>query len=122
MIKGLFAVTIKSSDPKKLAKFYTDVVGLKVRKSASDIVMLELGDDRALVIQDDEHIKPVSDAQSQVRGSLAFEVSDVAAARKQLEKHKVKLDDSKAKKSGAGLQAVTAYDPDGNRVDFVARG
>ncbi len=119
MIKGLFAVTLKSSDAKKLAKFYTDVVGLPVHKSTADIVMLTLGPDQMLVIQNDEHIIPITDSQSQVRGAIAFEVPDLQAMRKHLEEKKVKIDASKAKKKGAGFEAITSFDPDGNRVDFV---
>ncbi len=117
MIKGLFAVTLKTSNLQKLAKFYSDVVGLRIEKNSSDVIMLRLGDGQMLVIQEDEHIKPISEPQTQLRGAIAFQVENLEAVRKHLKDKKVKMDS--VKKKGSGFEVITGFDPEGNRIDFV---
>lgn len=118
MINGLYAVTLRSSDFKKLAKFYSDVIGLPVVQETSDSVFLKLGEQQRLLIQEDPNIKPVTNAQEQIRGYLAFEVASLESAIQRLKQKRPELQFLR-KDKGAGFEVLTGRDPDGNRIDFV---
>lgn len=121
MIKGLEAVLLSSENAKKLAKFYREVVGLKMGE------VMEIGDKGEeaydfelkganLYIMDHSDIKGKSKQPARVMFNL--EVSDIEKEVARMKRVKVKPVQDIYHVQGYGLIATFA-DVDGNYFQFV---
>lgn len=121
MIRGLEAVLLSTENAKKLAKFYQEVVGLKMG------AVMEIGDKGeeaydfsltggALYIMDHSDIKGKSKQPARVMFNL--EVSDIEKEVARMKRAKVKPVQDIYHVQGYGLIA-TFEDPDGNYFQFV---
>ncbi len=121
MVRGLEAVLVGTSNAKKLAAFYGDVVGLKkgtvmenpdTGEEAYDLKAGKIG----LYVLDHSKVKGKSKDPSRVMFNL--EVDDIEKEVKRLKKAKVKLITGIYHVPDYGLIA-TFQDPDGNYFQFV---
>ncbi len=121
MIRGLEAILIGSSGAKKLADFYTNVVGLKQGvimenpETKEEGYNLETGT-VGIYILDHSKIKGKSKDPSRVMFNL--EVDDIEKEVKRLKKAKVKVVADIYHVPEYGLIATFA-DPEGNYFQFV---
>lgn len=121
MIRGLEAVLLSTENAKKLAKFYQEVVGLKMGE------VMEIGDKGeegyefplkggALYILDHSKVKGKSKQAERVMFNL--EVSDMEKEVKRMKKAKAKVAQDTYHVEGYGL-ITTFEDSDGNYFQFV---
>lgn len=122
MIRGIESILLSSQNPKKLAMFYKDFVGLKLTLEA------EMGDDNdeffgfemskgtSLYIL--PHSKVKGKSQQPERYLINFEVDAIEKEVKRLVKAGVKLVKDVYHVEGYG-KIATFEDPDGNYFQFV---
>ncbi|MGZ3696281.1 MAG: VOC family protein [Bdellovibrionota bacterium] len=120
-VEFVSAILLTSKNHEKLAAFYKDVVGIPLEDEEHGETLKHYGCELG-----DLHfaIHPVENFDDQSHGvgsiKLAFEVFDMEAHVKKLEKHGVKLL-YPPKKMGPML--ITAIkDPDGNLIEFTQLG
>lgn len=121
MIKGLEAIMLNSQNAKKLAKFYSEVVGLKI---ASEYEMdkdqnayeMDAGSGSSIYINDHSDIKSKSKDPKRVLFNL--EVGDIEKEVARLKKEKVKVVQDTYHIQGYGPIA-TFEDVDGNYFQLV---
>lgn len=121
MIRGLEGVLISSEDPKALADFYKEKVGLEsgeefeYGEEKAVGYMLKLGDMEIGILS---HSDIKGKNQSPARIMLNIEVDDEEAEVKRLKEAGVKVVADIYHVEGYGLIA-TFEDPDGNYFQFV---
>lgn len=120
MIRGIEAIMLNTASPDKLAKFYEDVVGLKIKSEWE-------GDDGDSAFEMETGSVPLYiSSHSEVKGKnkepqrafINFEVNDIEKEVKRLKKEKVKVVQDIYHMEGYGLIS-TFEDPDGNYFQFV---
>lgn len=120
MIRGIEAILLNTADPKKLAKFYEDVVGLKVKsewegEDGETAFEMETGN-VALYINSHSEVKGKNKEPQRI--FVNFEVNDIEKEVARLKKEKVKITQDVYHVEGYGLIA-TCEDPDGNYFQLV---
>lgn len=121
MIKGIEAVLLNSQDAKKLAKFYEEVVGLKLKSEyemgeEQNAYEMEAGEGSVLYINDHSDVKGKSKEPQRI--FINFEVNDIEKEVERLKKEDVKVIQEPYHIEGYGLIA-TFEDIDGNYFQFV---
>lgn len=121
MILGLEAVSISTSNAKKLAEFYKKTVGLKQQsvwensENGEEGYQFTAGKNNIYIM---DHSKIKGKAKDANRILLNIEVDDIEKEVKRLKKAKVKVVADIYHMEGYGLIA-TLKDPDGNYFQFV---
>ena len=121
MIKGLEAVLLNSQNSKKLAEFYKEVVGLKIKSEyemgeGQNVYEMEVGSGSALYINDHTEVK--GENKEPQRVIINLEVDDIEKEVARLDKEKVKKVQDTYHIEGYGMIATFA-DIDGNYFQFV---
>ena len=124
MIRGIDAITIFSENATRLAKFYTDKVGLKSTgefvmgegKDEANVYMFEYGKSADLGIID--HSKVKGKNKNPERFMINFEVDDIKKEAAKLKRKKVKVIQDTYHVEMYGWIATFA-DPDGNYFQLV---
>lgn len=121
MIRGLEAVIVNSSNAKKLAEFYRDVVGLEISEEyemgeGQNVYEMEFKSGSALYINDHSEVKDKN--KEPQRSFINLEVDDVEKETARLKRENVKVVKDVYHIEGYGMIA-TFEDPDGNYFQFV---
>lgn len=121
MIEGVMGLCIRTSDTKKLAKFYSAILDVPVAHQCPACAYLKLPDGRVIRFRDDKKTVPaVKDEVGNTNIWIVLKVKDVEALRIKLEAKNVKfIQKSGDNGSGDGVRTVSMSDPEGNRVDFL---
>ncbi len=121
MIRGLEAVMLNSANAKKLAEFYRDVVGLKIKSEyemgeGENAYEMEVVYGSALYINDHSDIQGKNKEPQRV--FINIEVDNIEDETVRLKKEDVKVIQDVYHIEGYGLIA-TFEDPDGNYFQLV---
>lgn len=121
MIRGFEGTLLSSEDAKKLAEFYRDVVGLKIKQEfeGEDGVMgfeMDTGAGSGLYINAHDKVKGKNKEPERI--ILNLEVDDIEKEFDRMKKENVKVVQETYHVEGYGLIA-TFEDPDGNYFQFV---
>ncbi len=127
MLKKAEHIGINVSNMERSLKFYTEVLGLKVRSRVrlseeTELAFLPLGTETELELVC-HATRPPEPKREGVVNHLAFTVDDVAAALDHLRRHGVELINQEARTVPA-LHATIAffYGPDGEKFELFAPG
>lgn len=112
---------LNTKDAKKLAKFYEEVVGLKIKNAyemeeGENAYEMEVGEGSGLYIND--HSEITGKNKEPQRVFINFEVNDIDKEFAGLKKDKVKVIEEPYHIEGYGIIA-TFEDPDGNYFQLV---
>jgi len=116
----LFAVEIRSPRWEPLVAWYRDALGLEVLLRVIDdrYALLAAGSARLAILGRDEATPPGSRWSQSRRWSLAFEVTDLEAARARLLAAGCVA--PKPTANPEGFRELVVADPDGNRIRLFA--
>jgi len=121
MIRGLESVLLSSENPKKLAEFYQDKVGVKIKEEyemgeGESLFEMEIPEGSGFTIISHSEVK--GKAKEPQRFILNFEVADIDKAISEIESKDVKTIAEKYHVEGYGYIA-TFEDIDGNYFQLV---
>lgn len=117
MVKGLYTVVMWTPNTKRLAKFYSETIGLKVNHDCPMCTVLELQPDQSLVVHKDKSVKPLKSPKN-FRVSIGFKTENVDWTFSQLKTKKVKFTEPPTDRDW-GARTASALDPDGNLIEFI---
>lgn len=113
----LYDVVVKTANKKKLIKFYAETLGLGIRHDCPECAVLDLGKGQWLVLIHDKRFAPVKNPKA-LRTTFGFRVHDVDEVYHQLKAKKVRFT-ATPEDQDWGARTVSAYDPDGNELEFI---
>lgn len=118
MVKGIYAVLLKTTNIERLKDFYVKKLGLKAAHSCQTCAVLELGGQR-LTMQANPQAK--TDLGETAPVSFGLSVGDVSGLHKSLAKDGVRFS-AAPKQEEWGATTASLLDPDGNRVTLIQEG
>ena len=110
-----FIVNVTSEDPRRLTKFYSDVVGLPPNPNIGEEAFL-VGQDSSFVIDGHSEIK--GPAKEPARVLISFFVDDLKAEQSRLKEKGVQFIREEGKEYWGGVIS-TFLDPDGNYIQLI---
>lgn len=110
-----FIVNVTSEDPKRLTKFYSDVVGLPPNPNIGEEAF-QVGENSNFIIDGHSEIK--GQAKEPARVLISFFVDDLQAEQARLKEKGVQFIREEGKEYWGGTIS-TFLDPDGNYIQLI---